>query len=89
MCDLGFEVGFWNVFGRVFGSRKRGVLPRFSRVLERFWWEILRVLGGFSRLERMGFPRVFGLEKGVVLGLVLGLDLEFWFEKKGVVLGLG
>ena len=30
--DLGFGVGFWKVFERVFGSRKRGVLPRFSRV---------------------------------------------------------
>ena len=26
---------------------------------------------------------------GVILGLVLGFDLGFWFEKKSVVLGLG
>ena len=30
--NLGFEVGFWKVFGRVLGCRKRVVLPRFSRI---------------------------------------------------------
>ena len=29
VLDLGFEVGFWQVFGRVFGSRKKEVLPSF------------------------------------------------------------
>ena len=39
MCDLGFlvsnlgfEVGFWKVFGRILGIEKRVVLPMFSRV---------------------------------------------------------
>ena len=41
----------------------------------------------------MDFPRVFGwffgLENGCSSWFGFGVVLEFWFEKKSVVLGLG
>ena len=60
MFDLGFEVGFWKVFTRILGLEKGWLYLSFLRFLGVVWWEILRVFGGFSRLKRMGFSRVFG-----------------------------